>query len=159
MWLLDSRHHASWTKLAKAVSKTGDGYLQVLIPSVLLITDDELGTQFFTTVGIAFLIYLPIYWVLKNCFKRRRPPHLIPAFRCPIKASDEFSFPSGHSAAAFLLANLTALFYGIVAWPLYVWASLVALSRVVLGVHFPTDILAGITLGTVVAFQVLPLTL
>ena len=144
------------TGLAKNVSKTGDGYLQILLPSLMFLIDEEQGNQFFFVSFIAFCIQLPIYWLLKNGLKRRRPPEVIPAFKSSITASDKFSFPSGHSAAAFLLANLTALFYGIVAWPLYIWASFVALSRVVLGVHFPTDILAGIALGSVVAINVVP---
>lgn len=156
LWCTHSRHHKRMASMARAVSRTGDGYLQVLLPSLLFAIDDQYGKDFFLTVLLAFSIQLPIYWILKNGLKRRRPPEVIPAFQSTITASDKFSFPSGHSAAAFLLANLTALFYGVVAWPLYVWASFVALSRVVLGVHFPSDILAGIGLGTVVGFYVLP---
>lgn len=157
LWCTHSRHYKLLTALAKTISKTGDGYLQVLLPAALFFLDEHQGQQFFFVVLLAFSIQLPIYWVLKNSLKRRRPPEVIPCFKSPITASDKFSFPSGHSAAAFLLANLTALFYGIVAWPLYIWATVVALSRVVLGVHFPTDILAGITLGTIVAVNVLPI--
>lgn len=156
LWCTHSRHQRLLVQLAKNISRSGDGHLQILIPSLFLLIDKQQGAQFFLVVLAAFSIQLPIYWLLKNCLKRRRPPEIIPSFQSSITASDQFSFPSGHSSAAFLLANLTALFYGIVAWPLYVWASFVALSRVILGVHFPSDILAGIALGTLVAFNVLP---
>ena len=156
IWCTHTRHHQQMAQCARNVSRTGDGYLQVLLPTLLLLVDEEQGSQFFLINLMAFAIHLPLYWVLKNCLKRRRPSDVIPAFESTITASDKFSFPSGHSAAAFLLANLTALFYGVVAWPLYIWASVVALSRVILGVHFPSDILAGIALGTLIAFNVLP---
>ena len=156
LWCTHSRHRKLMTSVAKSVSRTGDGYLQVLLPSLLVVLDPLHGSRFFLVVLVAFSVQLPIYWLLKNCLKRRRPPEVIPSFKSAITASDKFSFPSGHSSAAFLLANLTALFYGIIAWPLYIWASFVALSRVMLGVHFPSDILAGIALGTVLAFNVLP---
>lgn len=156
LWCTHTRHHKRLAVFARAVSKTGDGYIQILLPSLLFLVDGHFGKDFFITVLVAFSIYLPIYWILKHGLKRRRPPDVIPTFKSTITASDKFSFPSGHSAAAFLFANLTALFYGIVAWPLYIWATFVALSRVLLGVHFPSDIFAGIGLGTFVAFYVLP---
>lgn len=156
LWCTHSRHHRQIAQWARNASRSGDGYLQVLLPTVILLADAPQGSRFFVVVLVAFSFQLPIYWVLKNSLKRRRPPDVIPSFKSSITASDKFSFPSGHSAAAFLLANLTVLFYGIIAWPLYLWATVVALSRVALGVHFPSDILAGIALGTLVAFNVLP---
>ena len=156
LWLTHNRHKQLLSKFAKVCSKTGDGYLQILMPTLLLIFDKQQGTQFFLTTLLAFAIQLPVYWLLKNSLKRRRPPQVIPSFQSIIAASDQFSFPSGHSSAAFLLANLTALFYGAIAWPLYIWAIAVSCSRVILGVHFPTDILAGITLGALTAFYIAP---
>ncbi len=157
LWCSTNRHKKLATQLAKLISKTGDGYLQILIPLSVYFFEPKYGSDFLSYTALAFAIQLPIYWLLKNTLKRKRPPEIIPYFESSIIASDRFSFPSGHSAAAFLLANLTALFYGTIAWPLYLWASLVALSRVVLGVHFPTDILAGIFLSTAIVFMILPL--
>lgn len=157
LWCTHSRRHRVVPRLAKSVSKTGDGHLQVLLPLFMLWLDDQQGLSFFLTVMFGFSIQLPLYWFLKNSLKRQRPPEVIPSFQSIITASDKFSFPSGHSSAAFLLANITALFYGLYAWPLYLWATAVAMSRVLLGVHFPTDILAGIGLGTAIALYIVPL--
>jgi undecaprenyl-diphosphatase len=99
---------------------------------------------------LAFAIERPLYWILKNVFKRNRPPDIIPCFQSIVKASDKFSFPSGHTAAAFLLATLCYVFFGAIALPLFIWAAMVGLSRIWLGVHFPTDILAGSCLGIVI---------
>jgi len=98
----------------------------------------------------AFIIERAIYYVLKKNLKRRRPPAAIPGFRSLVTPSDEFSFPSGHTSGAFLFTTLCLLWFGVVALPLYFWASLVGLSRVLLGVHFPGDILAGAVIGIVV---------
>jgi undecaprenyl-diphosphatase len=156
LWCTGSRHQQAAKKLAKLISKTGDGYLQILIPFTVYFFEPNQGEDFLVYSALAFAFQLPIYWGLKNTLKRKRPPEIVPYFESAITASDRFSFPSGHSSAAFLLANLTAVFYGVIAWPLYLWAAFVALSRVVLGVHFPTDILAGIFLSTATIFIVLP---
>jgi len=110
------------------------------------------GRTFFMLAALAFAIERIAYYVLKKNLKRRRPPAAIPGFKSLITPSDEFSFPSGHTSGAFLFTTLCVLWFGTVALPLYIWASLVGFSRVLLGVHFPGDILAGATIGTGVGF-------
>jgi undecaprenyl-diphosphatase len=89
--------------------------------------------------------------VLKNTCRRLLPPQAIPAFCASIIASDEFSFPSGHTAAAFLLATMSVLFFGAIAAQMFICATAIASSRVILGVHFPTYTLAGASLGIAIA--------
>ncbi|MBD2858366.1 phosphatase PAP2 family protein [Spongiibacter sp. KMU-158] len=146
-----TRHQQQLSRIAYSVSKTGDGYAQIAVPVSLYLLGANYGKEFLLATLMAFAIWLPIYWVLKNTCRRRRPPAAIPSFNASIIASDKFSFPSGHTAAAFLLATLAVLFFGAVAAPLYLWALAVGASRVLLGVHFPTDILAGASLGTGIA--------
>ena len=74
----------------------------------------------------------------------------MPGFRSLIVASDQFSFPSGHSSGAFLLATALAVIYAGPLLVVYLWACCVGFSRVILGVHFPGDILAGATMGTTI---------
>jgi undecaprenyl-diphosphatase len=152
LWFMHARHRQLWIAGARAVSRSGDGFMQVLLPSLLWLLDREQGGVLWLATALAFALERPLYWVLKNSCQRRRPPEAIPSFRSVIEAADRFSFPSGHTAAAFLLATMTSLHYGAVALPLYLWAVAVGLSRVVLGVHFPTDILAGAALGSAIAW-------
>lgn len=151
LWCVNSRHQLMLSKTARLISRTGDGYLQIALPVLLAITAGAAGQSLLLCTLLAFSIQLPIYWVLKNSFQRRRPPDAIPSFASAITAHDKFSFPSDHAAAATLLAALVYLHFGAVAAPLMIWAGLVGASRVLLGVHFPTDILAGVVLGLSVA--------
>lgn len=154
LWFIHARHRNLWIIFARTVSKSGDGWMQIVLPSLIWLVDRQHGAILFVTTAIAFAIERPLYWLLKNTLQRRRPPEAIPSFTSVIAASDRFSFPSGHTAAAFLLAGNTCLHYGAASAPLFVWASAVGLSRVVLGVHFPTDIIAGMVLGTGIAWLV-----
>jgi undecaprenyl-diphosphatase len=154
LWFMHRRHRQLWIAFARALSRSGDGLMQVLLPSLLIALDRQHGSTVFVATAIAFAIERPLYWLLKNSCQRRRPPEAIPSFHSVIVASDRFSFPSGHTGAAFLLAAITTEYYSALALPMYLWASAVGVSRVILGVHFPTDILAGALLGSGIAWFV-----
>jgi len=96
---------------------------------------------------LAFLIERPVYLLLKKGFKRDRPQQALQNFCSVIKPADQFSFPSGHTSAAFMVATLLGYFLPDLLPILYLWAALVGFSRVVLGVHFPSDTLMGMVLG------------
>jgi undecaprenyl-diphosphatase len=99
----------------------------------------------------AFALELSLYYLIKKNVRRPRPFHRLNGVRALIVPPDEFSFPSGHTGAAILLAVvLTAALPVLAPW-VFVWAALVGLSRVYLGVHYPGDVLAGIALGVISA--------
>ena len=107
---------------------------------------------FFHCVLKAFAIELPIYWLIKNSFKRERPRNL-PVFITP---SDRYSLPSGHTAAAFLMAEVTSVFYPMMLWCVFIWAGCIGASRLLLGVHYLSDLVAGACLGLLTAWFILP---
>ncbi|RLQ23580.1 phosphatase PAP2 family protein [Seongchinamella sediminis] len=137
--------------MARAVSRSGDGYLHVLIPVLAWLLDPEGAALLVPLLALALIAERALYWLLKNSLRRPRPQQSVPEFRSLITASDQFSFPSGHSSGAFLLATALMVVYGAAAAPLYLWALAVALSRVLLGVHFPGDTLAGALMGGAIA--------
>lgn len=138
--------------LVRFISFTGDGYLYALMGLILPLVFPEQGMTFLLASLLAFVIELPIYWVLKRSFRRRRPFKVVQAMSPVLKPSDEFSFPSGHTTAAFMIAGIISVCFPDVSALAYSWAALIGLSRVMLRVHFISDVLAGMLLGTVIAF-------
>ncbi len=94
--------------------------------------------------------------IIKNTVKRKRPFESIIELKSLKIGVDQFSFPSGHTAAAFSLAVTSALVTsGHVASTVYVLlAILVAVSRVYLGVHYLSDVTVGALIGSFYAILV-----
>lgn len=140
--------------LARALSRSGDGYLHLLVPLLLWLLGADRLASFIALLVAALACERALYWLLKNSLKRRRPHEYMPGFRSIITASDQFSFPSGHSSAAFLLATALGLVYAGPLIAMYLWATGVAISRIILGVHFPGDTLAGGLMGSSIVLLV-----
>ncbi len=89
--------------------------------------------------------------LLKQVFDRARPCNAL-GWCAPllVGAPSDPSLPSGHAAGAFTFAAFIALRAPRYAAPALLFAALVAASRCVLGVHYPSDVLAGALLGTTV---------
>jgi len=143
--------HASLVRFCRLISWTGNGSLYLLLAALLYGIQGE-QSLLLQALLLAFALERPLYFVLKNSFKRNRPQQAIKDFRSVIIPSDQFSFPSGHTSAAFMVAALMSYFFPALQIGFYIWASLVGFSRVVLGVHFPTDTLVGMILGFSCAF-------
>lgn len=141
-----------YRKSVRFISRTGDGVWYLLIALFLLLLEPTHGNAFFWAGIIAYSLDVSLYLLLKNLIKRDRPAVRIDYYKAWITPSDKFSFPSGHTAAAFLFACLVANFYPLFAIPCFIWASLIGVSRVLLGVHYPTDTVAGAALGSSCAF-------
>lgn len=95
--------------------------------------------------GLAALVL-----IIKFSVKRRRPDG---EWGLLYRSTDPHSFPSGHAARAFLLAVLaTGLGPAGLAALLWLWAPLVSIARVAMGVHYFSDILAGMLLGVLVGW-------
>ena len=137
--------------LAKALSRSADGYLCALLPALLWSVDAAAAADLTLLLGCSLALERALYWPLKNGLRRRRPQESLPGFSSLVTAGDRFSFPSGHTSVAFLLATCLAIIYGQGATTMYLWASCVGLFRVVLGVHYPGDTLAGALMGSAVA--------
>lgn len=150
-WLLNVRINALLTKIARHLSRTADGPLYVLVAAVVY-KYQGIESAFLQAQLLAFLIERPLYFILKNGFKRNRPAAALENFVSVIVPADQFSFPSGHTSAAFMMATLICYFalpfadWSLIA-VLYGWATLIGFSRIILGVHFPTDTLMGAILG------------
>jgi undecaprenyl-diphosphatase len=88
-----------------------------------------------------------VFQALKRLACRRRPCEIEPHAWADLLPPDRFSFPSGHSMTAFAVATSLAAFYPVLLPALLACAFSVALSRILLGMHFLSDVLAGAALG------------
>ncbi len=85
--------------------------------------------------------------VLKNLFARIRPCHALQGVRLLVDCGSGFSFPSSHAVNNFAGATILSHFYRKYAWGWFSLASLIALSRPYIGVHYPSDIAGGAVIG------------
>lgn len=150
-WVMARKRRALFTQISRWISHSGDGVLYVAYGAYLAWTELAADRLLLVCALVAFAVERPLYFVLKNGFKRHRPQDALNDFRSFIIPSDKFSFPSGHTSAAFVMATLLSSFHPALTLPAYIWAGLVGLSRIFLGVHFPTDILVGAAMGTSIA--------
>ena len=154
-WCMCRKRQRQLTKLSKVISHSADGFYYALIPVFMLLVDRANAELACIILAISFCIERPLYALLKKGLKRNRPAAALPDFNSFITPSDQFSFPSGHTSGAFLSATVIATLLPALFWPVYLWACLVGASRILLGVHFPTDTLAGALIGTSVATLIL----
>ena len=102
--------------------------------------------------GIACGSGLVIYEIVKKTTRRSRPCHIAPHCWSRMKPPDQYSFPSGHTITAFAVAVSLSLHFPLFAVPLFFLATCVAVSRIFLGMHFLSDVLAGLILGVSLAY-------
>jgi membrane-associated phospholipid phosphatase len=102
--------------------------------------------------GAAYAIAGGLTDVLKRAFDRPRPSLVDPAVHPLVAVPHSAAMPSGHASTAFAAAVAVGLVHPRLRWPLLALAALIALSRVWLGVHYLTDVIAGAALGAAIAF-------
>ena len=96
-----------------------------------------------TAAGVGILVFK----ALKRLSQRPRPCQLEPHCWSKVLPPDRFSFPSGHTMTASSIALVVSYFYPALEGPLFFLAISIAVSRIVLGMHFLSDVLAGMVLG------------
>ena len=142
---LNGRKRLDW--FIYKMSRLGDGYAYAVLGILILLFDFHIARQLIPAGLIAFTFDLTVYTIMKRKIKRIRPFEYNSEIKSLIRPPDKFSFPSGHTAGAFLVAVILGHFYPPLMLSTLFLASLVGFSRVYNGVHFPGDVIAGMALG------------
>jgi len=130
-----------------AATRMGDGWIWYGLGFILLAYG---GPQRFSAVcaaGTAAVAGVFVFKALKRLSQRPRPCQLEPHCWSKVLPPDRFSFPSGHTMTAFSIALVVSYFYPSLEGPLFFLALSIAMSRIVLGMHYLSDVLAGVILG------------
>lgn len=132
-------------------SRLGDGVFWYTLMIALLLTYQAAALpavlHMLAVGGISTLIYK----LIKGKTLRPRPYNVYPAIVCVGKALDQFSFPSGHTMHAVAFSIVAVAYFPALFWLVVPFAALVALSRPILGLHYPSDVIAGAALGAALA--------
>jgi undecaprenyl-diphosphatase len=131
-----------------AATRLGDGWLWYALGFILLAFGGPRAPAAVSAAGAAALSGVLLFKILKRLSRRPRPCQLEPHCWSKVLPPDQFSFPSGHTMTAFAIALVVSDYYPSLEAPLVFLALSIAVSRVVLGMHFLSDVLAGIVLGS-----------
>lgn len=134
-----------------AVSRLGDGMFWYGLMALLLIGEGSAALAGVLHMVVVGALALALYKWLKRKTLRPRPCDLHPAVVRGTAPLDEFSFPSGHTLHAVSFTVVALAYFPWLAPILLPFTLLVAASRVVLGLHYPTDVLAGAAIGYALA--------
>jgi len=129
----------------------------VILGAVALFEKDDEMLKNALYIGSALVVDGVLTYSLKNLIDRKRAYITYPDLIEPYKLLSSKSMPSGHTSLAFATATALTLKYPkwYVIVPSYIWAGSVGYSRMNLGVHYPTDVLAGAALGAGSAYLTL----
>lgn len=148
LWIQKYIRNSGLSPVMEAVTHLGDfGLFWILMMIVLVLYQKTRKAGI--AVGIALLgSFVFNNLLLKNLVARTRPYEVIDGLHLLVGKAVDLSFPSGHSASSFaaaaVIAKLLPKRYGIAA---LILAGMIALSRLYVGIHYPTDVLFGMVSG------------
>lgn len=133
----------------KLMSRLGDGYVWAFLYFSLYMFRIKYAILYFARAAAAVFICIFVFLYIKSFFSRMRPykkHDKVPIMYPP----DKHSFPSGHTMVGFAISFSVGSYSFGSAILFYTIASLIAFSRVYVGLHYPLDVICGIVLGSVI---------
>lgn len=137
--------------LFRLVSRLGDGVFWYMLMLVLLLNNPSAALPAVVHMLIVGLSCTALYKLIKGKALRPRPFNVYPSIICNSQPLDQFSFPSGHTLHAVAFSIVAIAYFPVLIWLVLPFTVLVALSRPILGLHYPSDVLAGALIGATLA--------
>jgi undecaprenyl-diphosphatase len=161
LWIARERAIALWmhrastrdwvVRLLDTVSRVGDGWIWLARFVCLWIGGGPAGTSAtIRAVGVG-VVNLILYQIIQRWIARPRPYRTCPGICARSRSLDEFSFPSGHTLHSVAFSVILTAYYPVSAFFVWPLTLLIALSRMVLGLHYPSDVIVGALIGGVTA--------
>lgn len=142
----------AWVRLLfQAASRLGDGIVWYVLIGALPLAYGRAAARPALVMAVTGLIGILIYKWLKSRLLRERPFIRHPGITLAMPPLDRYSFPSGHTLHAVSFTWLAVERFPDLAWCLIPLSCLIAGSRMVLGLHYPSDVLAGGAIGATLA--------
>lgn len=129
------------------VSRLGDGMLWYALVGLFVLFDGVAGLHAGVHMLATNAVGLALYKSLKHGTRRERPCNADIGVNAVIAPLDRYSFPSGHTLHAVAFSTVALYYYPHLAWLLVPVTLLIAASRVVLGLHYPSDVIVASGLG------------
>ncbi len=155
LWIQENIRQEWLTPIMKLITHLGDaGIFWIVLTALLLLIPKTRKIGFLCFIAL-LVNFLCCNVILKNFIARPRPYTMIEGLELLVKEASDFSFPSGHTAASFACAWILLFKLPKKAGvPLFILAALIGLSRLYIGIHYPTDVLGGFLLGSGVSLCV-----
>jgi undecaprenyl-diphosphatase len=142
-----------WVRLyVLSATRGGDGWLWYAMGLVILALGGKTRFEAVGAAGLSSALSVVLFSQLKRVTGRRRPCQIEPHCWATLLPPDQFSFPSGHTMTAFAVAIPLSMFYPTLSIGLLFCALSIAMSRILLGMHFLSDVVAGALIGTALGY-------
>jgi undecaprenyl-diphosphatase len=133
-------------------TRLGDGWAWYALGAAVAVFGGTERVRALESIAVAAGTGILLFRGVKRVSRRRRPCELAPHCWSLVTPPDEFSFPSGHSITAFAVTIAAGSFYPALFWFLLPLAVTIAISRIVLGMHFLSDVVVGSSIGAAIGY-------
>jgi undecaprenyl-diphosphatase len=135
----------------RVISNLGNGKFWYALMVILPLFHGHYGIKAALHMGLTALVTLLVYKSVKGVTQRPRPGAVYEAIMQGTVALDEYSFPSGHTMHAVAFSVIAVSWFPALLPLLLGFTVLIAISRVVLGLHYPTDVVLGALFGMLIS--------
>lgn len=149
LWIQENMRTELMTVIMKSITRLGDaGCLWIVLSVLFLVLNKTRRVGVASSLAMIFT-FITVNLGIKNIVARIRPYEVVDGLNRLVEAQSDYSFPSGHTAHAFAVGVVILIMMPKkVGVPIFIISVLMAYSRLYIGVHYPTDVIGGAIIGT-----------